>query len=509
MNDNSVRYKIGQFSTYIYQLFSSNSKVLPSLEANTNRYIAKQIAVPINSIGIQNSLASWLTIKKFFSLSSYKILSKKIYSYFISNKKQVPNTIIHNNQSTEKQHSNQDMFEFNKAPKDIKKIIGLSNIDKTKVWYLLKAQSTGETCLTPYAHREIIPVKYTTMGSAKPEDMAAIPKQNYLPDVQVWYGCFMGYGRPSFRISKDTYNTEDIWNIPLEYSAGLAINVFVDGINNNERVLCGVERRTHFGLLAFECSKTAGEYCHTIKEAFYMQKDMLSSLLLHPNSNRFLCTGTMLDPKAIENPFFITLGYLPHSNDYNDVPEYIQWAVNHQFKKILYIGDNKKYNYSQYVGLTQEGKVASITYYAQNKARKDTLDIAIKQVLFTSDTQEEDMFEDIAIDNAYETSEGSKPRMAFLNKKGAVFVTDFRFNKRPTLFLMRDIPCAYDPSYANKYKTEEYKLPDLFYDKGQIGLLYKNKHEKKYNRLYVWPDNLDMYCITSSWCNQNNWTVQN
>ena len=262
---------------------------------------------------------------------------------------------------------------------------------------------------------------------------------------------------------------------------------------SNNRGICGIQTTKGYALFSIVCPQKRKEQSfidHGYKEPFYVDtKNWLYSITLHPESGIFACTGEQREGQL---PYFIIRGILPEITEEKHNALIEMWEVAELFKKIIPITERT------YVGLMQDGRIASIACVPGNQAQRSFLEVAIKSVTYQKMccdgkriVQEvwEDLFDDIAGNMTYTTATGSRPRFAFLNKEGLIFATDFRYGKKPILFRV---------GQAEK-EREEYGLPwHFFYDNDTIGLEYSQPRRI----LFTWPVNLDITIDVEHNCNR-------
>jgi hypothetical protein len=392
------------------------------------------------------------------------------------------------------------------TPKDIRVRIGDYVKNKSKLWYQI-VRSGGELLIYPYTLKNLDLVSAYQVGNFV-GDLTAMPYSDCLFSTQLWYGRCTLINTSTFRLSNDRKGVEDVWRISAVYDINTAEKCFFDGISN-DRGICGIQTTvmntpTEYALFDIVRSQKKGKKDYIdrgSKNPFYIgKKHCLNSITLHPDSDVFVCAGRKFvdaDEEKKEQPlYFITRGILPKITEGKyeekyDVPIEM-WEVAEQFKKIIPITART------YVGLMQDGRIASIVYRSGSQRRGSFLEISTKLITYkrachegehTAQEKCEDFFDDIARDITCKTERGSWPRFAFLNKEGYVFATDFRYGKKPILFRV---------GQAEK-EREEYGLPwHFFYDNDTIGLEYAHSP----GMLFTWPVNLDITIDVEHNCNR-------
>jgi hypothetical protein len=236
-----------------------------------------------------------------------------------------------------------------------------------------------------------------------------------------------------------------------------------DGINNVNTALIGMcnlmalepksiffLKRSSGGIRSISHTFNSRTIVHADKQSPFLQLDgVLKSVLLHPERNRVMCVVTQGGVSQL------------HIGDVRDDNSYLSLDVQHfnkPFVKAIYLGKNS------YLALTDAGNLATVWLDEANKIQHRMH----KQPL---------RIRDIAVDNSYQTKKtGFKPRIAYVNDGGEVFVTDLtEFGNSITMMHHSTVE---SPSTIFR----------LFYDKGQLAVLHCT--EEGYGDFIVWPDNL-------------------
>jgi hypothetical protein len=239
----------------------------------------------------------------------------------------------------------------------------------------------------------------------------------------------------------------------------LHYNLGRDRLGEVERVLFDGINNEHYALFCFNNKERHNIFVINSEKKFMNGKcpmnaptisgvGSVDSILLHPDCNRMVYSTT-------KKLFIVDLFY-------NKKTAKIKTAliasegINQAIKKAVFIGKNT------YLACTAEDKLACFWLTKKNK-------IILKEHRGVSPML------DIAVDNSCITASGFRPRIAYVTTHGEVFSTSISEFKESKMFLSKTVP---NPE----------KIFRLFYDKGQLGIVYR--YNNRYENFLTWPDNL-------------------
>ena len=241
---------------------------------------------------------------------------------------------------------------------------------------------------------------------------------------------------------------------------------FFDGINSKRSALVGTivasslpgQTKSIFFLLkqSFKGSGTTKHNDTEKEKPFLCINGFLQSVLLHPDCNRIMYSVLHEGQQGSDQPENKYVLNVADISDDNSCMPVASQLLGVSITKAIFIGKDT------YLARTDTGKLATI--WLEDKK--------IQYAVHTGASA----IKDIAVDNSYQTATGFKPRIAYVNNAGDVFVTDLKEFKKPTML------------FNTKLEKPE-KIFRLFYDKGQLAVLYRDD-EGFFGDFIVWQDNL-------------------
>lgn len=331
----------------------------------------------------------------------------------------------------------------------------------------------------PYTLRPINPVVYTMNGDESPASWEPEEGSQILLDQQLWLS--NQYGLVTVRLEHDTENNHD--TIKLRHDSDFVRSLF-DGINKKRCAIfvlsAPAEQDGSYVYLLRQSSVGQGVVLQKeTKEKLFSLPGFIQSAMLHPDENRIMYSfkaPLILDAIDIDTdnkkevPQF-TYGLSLIDVDDTDKKHTIAYqALDILIDKTIYLGVNR------YLGLTIEGTLVHLWLDKDNKLQHSMINLTKYDNQAKKYASSDSVVKDIAVDDTCRTVDGIRPRIAYVTKKGEVFVMDFRFFKKPIPF--------YNTTVTNPETAFR-----LFYDKGELALLHRNQ-KGEFQDFVRWPDNL-------------------
>lgn len=359
---------------------------------------------------------------------------------------------------------------FFELPTELRSIVIQTALDEAQNVYGMYNTESNEQLYIPYTLRPINPVVVTNFGDPTPSSWQPKVGENIFLDHQLWFKSYSS----RIRLCEDTTANDDCFNI--EKSGGAGGFTIFDGINKKRSAIFVDSRSKMSKLFLFrQSAKQAGRVENKEKVSpFLTQGGQLFSVMLHPDDNRILYSMSYKDVVNDERviaavPHLYSLNIVDITDD-NAVTQIATKLLDVLVYKTIYLGANK------YVGFTTTGKLIRIWLDDANTIHSALQNIMRYDESAKSYVQSDSVIKDIAVDDTYRTADGVRTHLAYVTNKGEVFVIDLGsfVNSTPML---------------NTVLHNAGEIQRLFYDKGQLAVLYRDGRGK-FGDFIVWPDNL-------------------
>lgn len=372
------------------------------------------------------------------------------------------------------QHRVHPFFEL---PTELCSLIMQVSLDAVENVYAMHNTRSSERLHIPYTLRPINPVIVTTQGDPRPSSWQPKVGEEVLLDHQLWFQS----DESRIRLCEDTADNNDCFDIERSGFSGFTT---FDGINKKRSAIFAISDATQseFFLLR-QSASGAGTVKNAEKVSGFGCYGQFYALMLHPDENRILCSWSckqILDAQAQvrdENteyvvvasqlPYSLSIGDIADDNTFTKIAEK---AVAVLVDKTVYLGANN------YVGFTTTGKLIRIWLDDANTIQYALQNIVRYDEHTKSYVRSDSVIKDIAVDDSYRTEDGKRTHLAYVTNEGEVFVIDLGSFVNSTPMLNTVLSAAAD-------------IFRLFYDKGQLAVLYRDKH-RKFSDFIVWSDNL-------------------
>lgn len=370
-------------------------------------------------------------------------------------------------------------FTFFELPSEVCRVIISFALEEAQRSYEM-ANAQSEVLHIPYTLRPINPVVCMATGDANPDSWEPKEGEKILLDHQLWLGR-LGVNLFKIRLEHDSADNHDTFNVQNE--CGYARALF-DGINKKRCALLVLNAFTDADgscVYLFRQSPLGSGTVTSekIEKKLFSLPGYIQSAMLHPDENRIMYSfkGELM-PDAMdidsgnkENALQFYYGLSLCDVDDADTKHTIaSQDLDVLMSKTIYLGGNR------YLGLTNEGKLAHIWLNEDSLLRHSMINLKKWDDQTKTYVPSDSVVKDIAVDDACRTPDGVRRRIAYITSKGEVFVMDFGCFKKPAPLL-------------NKVVERAASVFRLFYDKGELAVLYADK-QNRYQDFVRWPDNL-------------------